>query len=653
MKTLLRSKLVIATAVMTTLGAITFACKNFLDQPTQGTLDESTLSNKTGVEASLIAAYRSLDCSSSSAGSWGCAASNWVWGSVPSTDAYKGSDAGDQQPINTIETYQWYVGEADTYINQKWAQVFEGVSRANATLRLLDKVLGEQGGPSDLPGLIDSANADGIRGEAIFLRAHYHFEAYRMWGSNTEPPGVGGIPYYRQTDLDYRKTNVGTNAIQEILTDLDSAIALLDVAPRGGDKGRASQWTAKAYKGRVQVYGAAATPAMWNDALTTLRDVELNGPYDLEASYDQVWTGRPQYRNGLETIWAYQASARDGAPDGWNSNWGERLNFPHGGSHFGCCGFHQPSFNLVNFFQVDAAGLPLALSNPSWNSPPIDPSPPPTDTTVPPNPPLPWLGQNFHAGLIRPIDPRLDWTVGRDNVPYKDWGVHLRGWIRDPLYSGPYSPKKNMHEAAAVGSAENNQGWVPTQLNNVPLHLFRYADMLLLLAEAEVEVGTLGNALAIVNRIRARAGMTAQGCGATDAVLDSLYPSCSGNTTMAAPMVHTAGVYDSLTTPWAVYRIGLYPASAFATQAAARQAVRLERRLELAMEGQHFFDLRRWGGADATISTYLTTEKTRIPYLNTAAVFTLPQYSRYPIPSVQIELSKVADSLRLTQNQGW
>ena len=131
MKTLLRSKLVIATAVLTTLGAITFACKDFLEQPAQGTVDEATLATRSGVEGSLIAAYRSLDCSSSSAGSWGCAASNWVWGSVPSGDAYKGSDAGDQQPINTIETYVWSVGEADSYINQKWAQVFEEIGRAH------------------------------------------------------------------------------------------------------------------------------------------------------------------------------------------------------------------------------------------------------------------------------------------------------------------------------------------------------------------------------------------------------------------------------------------------------------------------------------------------------------------------------------------
>ncbi len=637
MKTLLRSKLVIATAVVTTLGAITFACQGFLDQPPQGTVDEATLSTRAGVEGSLIAAYRSLDCSSSSAGSWGCAASNWVWGSVPSGDAYKGSDAGDQQPINTIETYFWAVGEADTYINQKWAQVYEGVSRANATLRLLDKVI------ADKPTEISTADVRRIRGEAIFLRAHYHFEAYRMFGSNTEG-GTGGIPYYRQNDLDYRKTNIGVNAVGEILTDLDSAIALLPTTQ--GDKGRATFWTAKAYKGRVQVYGAAANPALWSAARQTLDSVRQFGPYALEASFDRVWTGRPQYRNGPETIWAYQASAREGDPDGWNSNWGERLNLPHGGSHFGCCGFHQPSFNLVNFFRVDAAGLPLATSSSAWNSPPLDATPPTTDTAQA----NPWRGQNFHAGVSRAIDPRLDWTVGRDNVPYKDWGVHKRSWIRDAAYSGPYSPKKNAHEASDTATNENNVGWVPTQTNNVNIHLFRYADLLLMLAEAEVEVGSLVQALNLVNQIRARASQTAQGCGSADSTITNRYASCAGITTMAQPMIQGA-VYDSLVTPWALYRIGQY--TAFADQATARTAVRYERRLELAMEGQRFFDLRRWGQSDTTITTYVNTEKVRIPYLALATTYALPKYARYPIPSVQIELSRVGTEDRLQQNPSW
>ena len=185
------------------------------------------------------------------------------------------------------------------------------------------------------------------------------------------------------------------------------------------------------------------------------------------------------------------------------------------------------------------------------------------------------------------MDPRLDWTVGRDKVPYKDWGLHNRGWIRDASYSGPYSPKKNVQENAA--NAENNVGWQTTQTNDVNIHLFRYADLLLLLAEAEVERGSLANALAIVNQIRARAGQIAQGCGKgfdtkSDSILKATYPTCATDERMAVPMVQGVGAPDSLREPWAVYRIGQYPS--FPSQAYARTAVQYERRLELAVRRQ-------------------------------------------------------------------
>jgi hypothetical protein len=618
MNTRIRNRLVFGTAFVLLAAGVTYACKGFLDIPTQGTVDEQTLATRAGVEGTLIAAYRSLDCNSSSAGSWGCAASNWVWGSVTSDDAYQGSNLGDATPIIDIEIYYWSVGAVDDYLNQKWSQVYEGVARANATLRLLAKVRQEKSGE------ISDVDAAGIRGEALFLRAHYHFEAYRMWGH---------IPYYHETDTDFRKTNVGVNVIAEILADLDSAIALLPAIPRGGDKGRATSWAATAYRGRVQVYGAATTPALWDSALVTLRAVQASGVYALETSLDHVWTGFLNYRNGPETILAFQASVRDGEPSGWNSNWGERLNFPHSGSHFGCCGFHQPSFNLVNFFQVDAAGLPLALAGPAWNAPVPD--------------------SNFAAGVVRPVDPRIDWTVGRDNVPYKDWGLHTRSWIRDASFGGPYSPKKNVQEQGA--DAENNVGWQATQTNDVPIHIFRYADMLLLLAEAEVEVGSLENARAIVNQIRARAGQVAQGCGrgadaTSDSTLKATYPVCATDNRMAVPLVQNATL-DSLSTPWARYRIGLYPGP-WADRAFARTAVSYERRLELAMEGQRFFDLRRWGAADSTIANYVASEKSRIPYLTSAAPFTT-RYALYPIPSLQIELSRVGNQDMLQQNPGW
>src|SRR5438552_5899423 len=367
---------------------VAYACNNFLDTPPQGTVDQSSLETKSGVEGSLIAAYRSLDCSSSSAGSWGCAASNWVWGSVPSGDAHKGSNAGDQQPINDIETYQWNVGEAEGYLNQKWSQVYEGVFRANSTIRLLNLVVAEK------PTEIAKADQDGIRGEALFLRAHYHFEAFRMWGN---------VPYYTEADSTpvaqggYRKANDLTQAqiIANIIADLNQAATLLPATPRNGEKGRVTKWAALAYKGRVQVYGAAITPALWDSALVTFRGVINSGVYALETSFDHVWTGFQAFKDGKETMLAFQASVRDGEPSGWNSNWGERLNFPHSGSHFGCCGFHQPSFSLINFFQVDAAGLPLAVTSSAWDSPPLDPVPPSSDTSQL------WKGQNFRGGIMR------------------------------------------------------------------------------------------------------------------------------------------------------------------------------------------------------------------------------------------------------------
>jgi hypothetical protein len=594
------------TAVLTLLSAGLYGCKDFLstNATSQGTLDEGTLANQAGVEGTLVGAYRTLDCTTSTQNEWGCAASNWVFGSVVADDSYKGSDGTDQPSINDLEGYHWGTAAAEHYLDVKWRQVYEGVVRANSALRLLKKV------QTASPTAISVADTRSIIGEALFLRAHYHFEAWRMWGN---------IPYYREDETDFRKANEPSAAVvADLLKDLDSAIKILPLVAR--NKGRASQWTAKAYKGRVQVYAG-----QYAAAVVTLQDVRANGPYGLETSFDKVWTGFSAAANGPETIWAFQASSNDGEPSGNNANWGERLNFPYSGSHFGCCGFNQPSQNLVTFYRVDAAtGLPLAITSPTtWNA----------------------SNANFAATDLSPVDPRIDWTVGRDRVPYKDWGLYLcnptpsqcisEGWVRDPANGGPYSPKKTVHEKAS--GAESTTGWQPTQLNSVNIHLYRYADMLLLLAEAMVEQGDLVNSRIIVNLVRARAGNAAQGPG-------------TSATNIAVPI-------NDPSITWAVYRVGQYPA--FPDQAYARAAVRAERRLELAMEGQRLFDLRRWGLADAkaAIDGYINgvgggAEKTRRLYKTGAEAF-IARHLLYPIPNIQIELSKVGGQKTLTQNTGW
>ncbi|MEJ2504476.1 MAG: RagB/SusD family nutrient uptake outer membrane protein, partial [Gemmatimonadota bacterium] len=506
--------------------AMTTGCDDFLDSAPQGTLDALTLANREGVEATLIGAYSMLG-GYNNFGGYGTAASNWTFGSVSTDDAYKGSEASDISDITAIELYQWTTGGAESFLNDKWASLYEGITRTNATLRLVAEVEQE-------PGELSEAQAQSIRGEALFLRAHYHFEAWKMWKN---------VPYYTEEDRDYRKANIdGAQVIANVLADLDQAIALLPATPRNGQVARATQWMAKAYKGRVQIYSGD-----YAGALTTLRDVRNNGPYDLEPNFHQVWTGFSEYQNGPETILAYQASINDGEPNGNNANYGERLNFPHSGSPFGCCGFHQPSQNLVNFFHVDGSGLPVALSqgdltplsaSEAWNE----------------------SDDEFEGGNLEPVDPRLDWTVGRDGVPYKDWGVHAAQWIRDEDFSGPYSPKKQIHEQAS--GAQSSVGWNAQHLNSVNMHIYRYADLLLLLAEAEVEAGDPEVARQIVNEIRTRAGQVAQG-----------------------PVDNMVVPIDDPSITWANYQIGTYPAGSFNDQAFARSAVRYERRLELAMEG--------------------------------------------------------------------
>src|SRR5213079_3130986 len=149
--------------------AITYACKDFLQTPPQGALDDNALATKVGVEGSLIAAYRSLDCNNATNGNFGCAASDWPFGSITSDEAYKGSEDFDQPQATKLELYAWSSDQAQDYLDRKWASMYEGVARANATIRFLEKVSQAK------PGAISHDDSIGILGEALFLRAHYHF----------------------------------------------------------------------------------------------------------------------------------------------------------------------------------------------------------------------------------------------------------------------------------------------------------------------------------------------------------------------------------------------------------------------------------------------------------------------------------------------
>jgi hypothetical protein len=150
--------------------------------------------------------------------------------------------------------------------------------------------------------------------------------------------------------------------------------------------------------------------------------------------------------------------------------------------------------------------------------------------------------------------------------------------------------------------------------------LIRFADVLLWAAECEVEIGSLENARALVNQIRARAA-------------------------------NPAGFVKNGAVNAADYRVGLYTAP-WTDKAVARKAVRFERKLEFAMEGHRFFDLVRWGDAATALNAYLAYSRTKRSYLN-GATFQAGTDEYFPIPQAQIDRSVVAGVSTLKQNPGY
>jgi len=228
------------------------------------------------------------------------------------------------------------------------------------------------------------------------------------------------------------------------------------------------------------------------------------------------------------------------------------------------------------------------------------------------------------------LDPRLDWTVGRREIPYLDWGKHPgKDWIRDQVFAGPYSPKKTIIYKSQESSYGDNTTWLKMLTAN-NLKLLRYADLLLYAAEAEVEIGNLGVAMELVNQVRNRAANPA---GWVHTYVDPSNPAL--------------GFTDI---PAANYFIKPY--TTFPDKEFARKAVRFERRLELGMEGHRFFDLVRWGIAAAEKNKYFEKEKLIRSHLVNAH-FQEGKNEFLPIPQKAIELSYKDGNPTLSQNHGY
>ncbi|MEP6845102.1 MAG: RagB/SusD family nutrient uptake outer membrane protein [Panacibacter sp.] len=556
-----------------------FACnKTFLDAQPFGQYGLQQVKNKKGVEALLIGVYGVLDGQGVAGDPWETSAVNWATAGVAADDAYKGTDANDQPQMTEVEQYQSQ--PTNRYFYNKWLGLYEGVSRANDVIRLAND-----------PELTDVTDDDkkNFIAQARFLRAHYHFDAKRMWKN---------VPYISDTTTVY---NNSTDIWPDIEADFKFAY---DNLPEVQGDSRVNKWAAACYLAKSYMFQQKFT-----EAKALYDQIVLNGKTSRGEKYglqDAYWKNfDPAFDNNKEGVFAI-ASAASGTVDGS----GERslgLAFPYGGD-FGCCGFFQPSQNLVNSYKTDASGLPLFNT---FNDVDLK-----NDQGVAD-------GAPYQNDMVTPLDPRLDWSVGRRGIYYWDWGPHPGvSWIRDQNYAGPFSPKKHIFSKKEE-NVLTSSGW--RNITAKDIYIIRYADVLLMAAEAEIEVGSLETARGYVNQVRARA---------------------------KDPISWAREVPGDLSTAVADanYVINTYTA-AWTDKDVARTAVRFERRLELAQEGHRFFDLVRWGIAAQTLNTYLAKEKLKRTYKQTAS-FTPGTNEYFPIPSAIIDLAAKYGS-RLDQNPGY
>ncbi len=544
---------------------VVFACSDeFTDQKTFGALSDESLKNAQGVDLLLIGAYSMLDGFSNTGNSdWEKAGDNW-WFDVMSDDAHKGSTDGDQPDLFLLETYEW--GSANPYIGGKWKSMYAGVNRANAVINQIS--------------LVTDGDFSQQLAEARFLRGFFNLELQKIWGN------VSYISEENFSTFEFNQPNSGPIWDQ---IEADFEYAVTNLPPSQGDVGRANSWAAKAFLGKAHLYQSE-----WAAAFTSLNDVVTNGPYALLDEFADNF--KLAGDNSVESILAIQFTAD--ATTSFNGNRGGTLNFT--GPNGWCCGFYQASQDLVNAYQT-TSGLPLLDT---YNNSDVK-----NDYGINSD-----QAFTLHTG---PLDPRLDYTVGRRGIEYNGYGVHPgKEWIRASFadISGPYMTKKNVYNNG--DDANLGTGAWGEQRSGINYHLMRFADVLLMAAEAAAETGDTDTALNYVNRVRNR----------------------------AKNMTYVKAANGSNAANYVVEPYASFPDAAFAVK-----AVRFERRLELGVEGHRLFDLRRWGNSVSVINTYIANEARTIPPFGTAANAYQAKHDLCPIPLEAIDRSQNV----ITQNTGY
>lgn len=555
----MKNKIIITVLASSLLGFS--SCENVLEYTPKGVLSSSDLTSATAVDGLVTSAYAAIG----NGDMIGPIYSMWAYGSVRSDDAYKGGGGtGDVGEIDALEHYNLVTPTMGAFVTRTWQNLFKSISRANVAIRAVNN-LDEASFPNKKVRL----------GELKFLRAHSYFTMKLLYKN---------IPIFDETATEediLKVSNTLSNEESWNKIAADFQFAIDNLPTNQTELGRANKYAAQAYLAKLrlfQAYEQDATHKVTNinktrlqEVVTLTQSVISSGKYRLSNDIGDNFL--PETENGPESIFAIQFTVNDGTTAG-RMSYEDGLNYPHGAPQYGCCGFHAGSQNLVNAHTTDANGWPNF------------------DTF-----------NETNADLSKQsVDPRIDHTVGIDGRVYKYDNTKLfsNSWVRDPGVYGNFHTMR-FQQLASSGSYFKLGPFMGTAKN---YDILRFDDILLIQAEAYIQLGEQDKALSLINQVRERAAKSTGRLKKSDGTFSSNY-----------------NVKPYSSTGW--------------TKDFAFKALQWERRLEFATEGPRFFDLVRWGMAESTLNKYIEKEKTRRTFLATAK-FTAGRDEYLPIPQAEI-----------------
>ena len=521
------------------IGLTLTSCDDFLDYNPTAVIDvDKAFADPEGM---VTSAYAMLgDC-------WYSYPFNlFPYGDIASDDCLKGGSGPNDTGYHAIDIWKTVTPTTPGEMDELWYRLYCAVSRCNRALLSL-----ERNGESKL-------GAETTRqriAEVKFLRGHFYYKLLTVFRKipwiDEKVEAAGSQESVKNDAYKYREL------FGKVIDDFKAAYDVLPVKGPGED-GRANKIAAAAYLAKCYLnlawgdgYEANTgvghiTPEYMDSVVYYTNDV-VNSDYGYLEDYGDIFL--PEYKNSKESIFAVQCSDyEDDHTTFGRANWSTVLN---GCWQMWSCGwyFHKPSQNLVNAFKTKN-GLPMFDDYNNSIDYPINGQP-----------------------TAQKWDPRLFHTVGMPSFPYKYEAEYTQTMAnsRDATDYGYYTSLKEVPQRSK--GETYNDSWQAFAMNE---YVLRYTDVMLMRAEALIELGRLSEARTIINDIRRRAANS-----------------------VAKHIDYAANQCE----------IAEYPESYFANKETARKCLRWERRLEMAMENGRFFDLRRWGIASQTLNAYYASEQ--------------------------------------------